>query len=154
MHGQNTLFLSVGQVIYRQVISLNKIGWSGTLGFIVCVLTHWGLYKIAANFADDIFLVFICMNWRKISWIFSLMFQLTIFQHWFRLWLGNVLATSLYLSPWWLVYWREHASVKLIVVKNTCWAFLYFSKILTIRMPCNLLGSSTILRFLITHVIW
>ena len=37
--------------------------------------------------------------------------QLTIFQHWFRLWLGAVEATSHYLNQWWLVCWRIYASL-------------------------------------------
>ena len=39
--------------------------------------------------------------------------QLTIFQHWFRQWLGAVQATSRYLNQWWLVYQRIYASLGL-----------------------------------------
>ena len=39
-----------------------------------------------------------------------LRFQLTLSQHWFRLWLGAGQATSYYLNQWWLVYWRIYAS--------------------------------------------
>ena len=31
-------------------------------------------------------------------------FELTIFHHWFREWLGTVQATNHYLNQWWLVY--------------------------------------------------
>ena len=41
------------------------------------------------------------------------MVQLTIFQHWFRKWLGAGQATSHYLNQWWLVCWRIYASLGL-----------------------------------------
>ena len=49
----------------------------------------------------------------KFHWSLFLRFQLTIFQHWFRYWLGAVQATSHYLNQWWLVYWRIYASLGL-----------------------------------------
>ena len=49
----------------------------------------------------------------KFHWSLFLGFQLTIFQHWFRYWLGAVQATSHYLNQWWLVYWRIYASLSL-----------------------------------------
>ena len=39
--------------------------------------------------------------------------QLTIFQHWFRYWLGAVQGTSHYLNQCWLVYRRIYASLGL-----------------------------------------
>ena len=42
-----------------------------------------------------------------------LRFQLTIFKHWFRSWLGTDQATSYYLNQWWFVYWRIYASLGL-----------------------------------------
>ena len=42
----------------------------------------------------------------KFHWSLFPRVQLTIFQHWFRLWLGAVQATSHYLNQWWLVYRR------------------------------------------------
>ena len=39
--------------------------------------------------------------------------QITLFQHWFRQWLGAGQATSHYLNQWWLVYWRIYASLGL-----------------------------------------
>ena len=39
--------------------------------------------------------------------------QLTIFQHWFRYWLGTGQATSHSLKQWWLVYWCIYASLGL-----------------------------------------
>ena len=57
------------------------------------------------HFADDIFK---CIFLTKI-----LGSQLTIFQHWFRKWLGADQATSRCLNQWWLVYWRIHVSLGL-----------------------------------------
>ena len=51
--------------------------------------------------------------WLKFDWSLFLRVQLTIFQHWFRKWLGADLATSLYLNQWWLLYWRIYASLGL-----------------------------------------
>ena len=39
--------------------------------------------------------------------------QKTIFQHWFRYWLGAGQATSRYLNQWWLVYRHIYASLSL-----------------------------------------
>ena len=49
----------------------------------------------------------------KFHWSLFLRFQLTIFQHWFRYWLGAVQATSHYVNQWWLVYWCIYASLGL-----------------------------------------
>ena len=49
----------------------------------------------------------------KFHWGVFLRFQLTLFQHWYRYWLGAVHATSHYLNQWWLVYWRIYASLGL-----------------------------------------
>ena len=51
--------------------------------------------------------------WLKFHWSLFLRVQLTIFQNWFRWWLGAVQATSHYLNQWWLVYWRIYASLGL-----------------------------------------
>ena len=54
----------------------------------------------------------------KFHWSLFLRIQLTIFQHWFRQWLGADQATSHYLNRWWLVYWRIYASFGLNELKN------------------------------------
>ena len=56
----------------------------------------------------------------RFHWNLFLMVQLTIFQHWFRLWLGAVQATSHYLNQWWLVYWRIYASFGLNELSPSC----------------------------------
>ena len=73
-------------------------------------LTHWGRDKMAAISQTMFSNAF---SWMKMyefrltfHWILFLRFQLTIFQHWFRYWLGAVQATSHYLNQRWLVYWR------------------------------------------------
>ena len=55
----------------------------------------------------------------KFHWNLFPRVQLTIFQHWFRWWLGAVQATSHYLNQRWLVYRRIYASLGLNELK-TC----------------------------------
>ena len=80
-------------------------------------LTHWGRDKMAAVSQTMISNAFSWMKMYefhlKFHWSLFLRFQLTIFQHWFRYWLGAVQATSHYLNQWWLVYWRIYASLSL-----------------------------------------
>ena len=49
----------------------------------------------------------------RFHWSLLSRVQLTVFQHWFRQWLGAGQATSHYLNQWWLVYWRIYASLSL-----------------------------------------
>ena len=44
--------------------------------------------------------------WLRFHWNLFPRVQLTIFQHWFRSWLGATQVTSHNLDQWWLVYWR------------------------------------------------
>ena len=80
-------------------------------------LTHWGRDKMAANFLTTFSNAF---SWMKMyrfrlrfHWSLFPRAQLTIFQHWFRSWLGADQATSHYLNQWWSVYWRIYASLGL-----------------------------------------
>ena len=81
------------------------------------LLTHWGRGKIDAISQTTFSSAF---SWMKIfafrlkfHWSLFLRVQLSIFQHWFRWWLGAVQATSHYLNQWWLVYRRIYASLGL-----------------------------------------
>ena len=49
--------------------------------------------------------------WLIFNWSLFPGVQLTIFQHWFRQWLGTVQATSHYLNQWWLNYWSIYGSL-------------------------------------------
>ena len=49
----------------------------------------------------------------KFPWSLFIRGQLTIFQHWFRWWLGADQTTSHYLNQWWLDYRRIYASLGL-----------------------------------------
>ena len=49
--------------------------------------------------------------WLRFHWSLFLSVKLTIFQHWFRWWLGAKQVTSHYVNQWWLVYWRIYASL-------------------------------------------
>ena len=88
-------------------------------------LTHWGRDQMAAVSQTMFSKAF---SWMKVyeflfqlPWNVFLRFQLTIFQHWFRYWLGAVQATSHYLNQWWLVYWRIYASLGLNELKTYEW---------------------------------
>ena len=80
-------------------------------------LTHWGWDKMAAVLQATLSNAFSWMKMLELRLIFHwslfLRVQLTIFQHWFRWWLGAGEATSHYLNQWWLVYWRIYASLGL-----------------------------------------
>ena len=64
---------------------------------------------MATNFLTTIWNAFYWMKmyklWLRFHWSFFPGVQLTIFQHWFRKWLGVKEVTSHYLNQWWLVYW-------------------------------------------------
>ena len=50
----------------------------------------------------------------------------TIFQHWFKEWLGAGEATSHCLNQWWLIYWRTHASLNLnVLISNGPYPFIH-----------------------------
>ena len=85
--------------------------------------THWGRDKMAAIFLTTFWNAF---SWTKtyefrfrFYWNLFLGVQLTIYQHWFRWWLGAVQPTSHYLGQWWLVYRRVYASLGLNEIKHS-----------------------------------
>ena len=90
--------------------------WCGTV-FIHVFLTHWGRDKMDAisqtTFSSAFSWMKIFEFWLKFHWSLFPRVQLTIFQHWFRWWLGAVQATSHYLNQWWLIYRRIYASLSL-----------------------------------------
>ena len=69
------------------------------------------------HFADDTFTrIFLneVLEFRlNFHWSLFMRVQLTLFQHWFRWWLGAGQATSHYLNQWWIVHWRINASLGL-----------------------------------------
>ena len=81
------------------------------------MLTHWGWDKMAAIKQTTLSIAFSLMKKLEFRlnfhWSLFLRVQLTVFQHWFRKWLGAVQATSHYLNQWCLVYWRIYASLSL-----------------------------------------
>ena len=80
-------------------------------------LTHWGRDKMYAISQTTFWSAFSWMKMYKLPlrfhWSLFLCVQLTIFQHWFRCWLGTDQATSHYLNQWWLIYWCIYASLGL-----------------------------------------
>ena len=76
-------------------------------GYAIFNLTHWGRDKMDAISQTTLSNAF---PWRKIykfrfrfHWSLFARSQLTIFQHWFRQWLGAGQATSHYLNQCWYV---------------------------------------------------
>ena len=83
---------------------------------IIVFLTHWGRDKMAAIFQTTFSNAFYWMKMFKFRlrfhWSLFPRVQLTIFQHWFRSWLGAGQATSHYLKcitwpQWvkWVLHW-------------------------------------------------
>ena len=76
-------------------------------------LTNWGRDKMAAFSKTTFSTAFSSIKMfefrLQFHWSLFPRVQLTIFQHWFRSWLGAVQATSHYLNQWWLVYRRIYA---------------------------------------------
>ena len=102
------------------MISKDNMTWSNVWQYRLSdgqCLTHWGRDKMAAvsqtMFSNAFSWVQMYEFSLKFHWSLFLRFQLTIFQHWFRYWLGAVQATSHYLNQWWLVYWRIYTSLGL-----------------------------------------
>ena len=77
-------------------------------------LTYWGRDKMAAisqtTFSNAISWIKMYKFRLKFHWSLFPRVQSTIFQHWFRWWLGAVQATSHYRNRWCSVYWRIYAS--------------------------------------------
>ena len=80
-------------------------------------LTHLGRDKMATisqtTFSNSCLWMKMLESRLKFHWNFLHRVQLTIFQYWFRWWLGAVQATSHYLKQRWLVHRRIYASVGL-----------------------------------------
>ena len=72
--------------------------------------THWGRDKMTAIFQTIFWNGFSRMKLYEFRLLGA---QLTIFQHWFRWWIGADQATSHHLNQRWLVYRRIYASLGL-----------------------------------------
>ena len=92
-------------------------------------LTHWGRDKIAAfsqTTHSNAFSWMKILEFRlKFHWSLFLRVLLTIFQHWFRWWLGADKATSHYQNQWWLDQRRIYVSLGLNELSPPC-RFIYF----------------------------
>ena len=82
---------------------------------------HWVRDRMAAIFQTTFSNWFsgmkLCEFRLKFHWSLLVRVKLTIFQHWFRWWIGADQAPSHYLNQWWLVYWRIYASLGLNELK-------------------------------------
>ena len=87
------------------------------------VLKHWGQNKMVSIWQTTFSNAFSCMKMYefhlRFHWTLFLRFQLTIFQHWFRLWFGADQVTSHNLNQWWLIQWRMYGSLGLNELKET-----------------------------------
>ena len=112
-------------------------------------LTHWGQDKMAAIFQTTFSNAFSWMKMYKFQlrfhWSLFLRVQLTIFQHWFRYWLGAGQATSHYLNQWWLLYWWIYASLGLNELTSTAKCCGHFTDIL-LRSHSSLPTKATLVR--------
>ena len=88
------------------------------------ILSHWGRDQIDAISQTTFSNAFWRMKKDELRlgfhWNLFLRFELTIFQHWFRKWLGAGQGTNHYLNQWWVIHWRIYASLglnELIMIK-------------------------------------
>ena len=86
----------------------------------------------------------------KVHWSLFLRVELTIFQHWFGLWLGAVQATSHYLNQWWFDYRRIYASLGL----NELSAKIQNSWLFTPRTKSKHATTSKKLKTIYSRVSW
>ena len=127
MEGKDPLTLHRKYPIYRCPAHARKLV-NSKHGIDLCFPESSGFSTIRFNtlrlrrngrhFPDDISKwIFFWMKMYKFHlrfhWNLFLGFELTIFHHWFGLWLGADQATSLYLNQWWSVYWRIYVSFSL-----------------------------------------
>ena len=106
--------------------------WPRSLSTYGIARPQWGQNKIATIFQMTFSNAFSWMKmhqfWLRFQWSLFLGVQLTIFQHWFRKWLGAAQATSHCLNQWCLIYWRIYASLGLNELKGKIhrWKFAYY----------------------------
>ena len=74
--------------------------------------------------------------WLNFHWNSLLRVQLTIFQHWFRKWLGADEATSHYPNQWWLDYRRIYAALGLSELNCRHWDKFIHNYPLIISLRC------------------
>ena len=94
--------------------------WGTTFTTQMCVytnLTHWGRDKIVAISMTTFSNAYSGMRMHGFRlgyrWRLFVRFKSTIFQHWFREWLGADQARSHYLKQRWLICWCIETSVSL-----------------------------------------
>ena len=114
--------------------------WPGLINASPCGLevthgvTHGGRDKIDAilqtTFSNAISWMKMFEFRLKFHWSLFLKVQLTIFQHWFRLWLDAEQATSHYLNQWWPSS-TTHICVTRPQWVNSLWSITY------VRLSCH-----------------
>ena len=106
------------------------------------VFTYWGRDKMTAIFQTTYSNALLWMKMCELRLIFHwsllLKAQLTIFQHWFRYWLGAGQATSHCLNQWCLIYCRIWAYLGLNALIKLHQLFLCDHRSVTIKMDAEL----------------
>ena len=103
------------------------------------LLTHWGRDKMAAILQTTFSNAFSWMKMHefhlRFHWSLFLRLELTIFQHWFKKWLGADKVTSHYLNQWWLDYRRIYASIGLNeLIEVLCASFKVVARWITLTI--------------------
>ena len=80
------------------------------------------IFQTVATFSNGFSSMKIYKFRLKFQWSLFPRDQSTIFQLWFRWWLGAGQVTSHYLNQWWLVYWRIYALLGLNELKSNRWS--------------------------------
>ena len=80
---------------------------SCVIWFTASSWTYWGRDKVDIISQTMLWNVYSSMEifkfWLKCHWSLPIRVQLTILQHWYSKWLGDVQTASHYLNQWWLV---------------------------------------------------
>ena len=98
----------------RAVFSQREGSWIICWHRLPKIITRNKMAVISQTTLSNVFSWMKMLEFRlKFYWCVFLRVQLTIFQHWFRWWLGADQATSYYLNQWWLDYLRIYASLGL-----------------------------------------
>ena len=99
------------------------------LSLIQLMVTHWARNNMAAIFQTTF------RNW--FLWIKIYEFQWTIFQYWFRHWVGADPSTNPYLNQRWLEYRSIYASPGLNELRAFLWIYVTYIPLLSDCVHCS-----------------
>ena len=102
---------------------MHSVVWNFLLTRITTLRPRQDVRHFPVDIFKRIFLNENIWHFIKISLKFVPRVQLTIFQHWFRKWLGDGQATSHYLNQRWLFNWLIYASLYNITT-HSCFSLI------------------------------